>query len=147
MIAGVGRNCLALLLLISGPGPTDGTGEEGRLVVELKGLKSPRGSVALALFDDAESFDSRRDAVRSEFVPLRKKRLRWVVDGLAPGHYALVAYHDRNDNGELDRRAFGIPAEPYAFSNDARGRFGPPGFEAARFEIGPGSTRVKLRLK
>jgi uncharacterized protein (DUF2141 family) len=29
----------------------------------------------------------------------------------------------------------GIPKEPYGFSRDARGKFGPPGFEDAAIEV------------
>jgi len=141
------RFCLALAVAVMLPFPNVAGDTDARLVVDVEGLKSKRGSVALALFSDADSFDRREDAARAEFVRLERKKLRWVVKDLPPGSYALVAYHDKNGNGELDRRAFGIPAEPYGFSNDARGRFGPPAFEAARFEIGPGKNRLKIRLK
>jgi uncharacterized protein (DUF2141 family) len=41
----------------------------------------------------------------------------------------------------------GIPKEPYAFSRDARGRFGPPSFEDAAFELRDEKavTTIKLR--
>ena len=40
-----------------------------RLTVEVEGLRSAKGSVALALFDDPESFDSRSHPVRACRAP------------------------------------------------------------------------------
>lgn len=37
------------------------------------------------------------------------------VDGLAEGDYAVIVFHDENDNGVVDHRFF-VPAEPLGFS-------------------------------
>lgn len=54
--------------------------------------------------------------------------------------------HDENGNGKLDSNWLGIPSEPVGASNDARGQFGPPSFEDAAFELGPGDVTVTIRL-
>nr|NJM03369.1 DUF2141 domain-containing protein [Desulfobacula sp.] len=51
------------------------------------------------------------------------------------GEYAVKVFHDENGNGELDKRVFGIPAEAYGFSNDARGTMGPPEYEKTAFQL------------
>ena len=48
----------------------------------------------------------------------------------------MVAFHDENGNGELDRNVLGIPTEGHAFSNDATGRMGPPAFADAAVTVG-----------
>lgn len=66
-----------------------------------------------------------------------------VIDGkatctfndLAPGKYAIAAFQDLNDDGEMNANMFGMPVEPYGFSNDARGQFGPPSFDDQLFEL------------
>lgn len=66
-----------------------------------------------------------------------------VVDGkvictfeeLEPGKYAAAAYQDLNDDKEMNANMFGMPVEPYGFSNDARGQFGPPSFDDQLFEF------------
>jgi uncharacterized protein (DUF2141 family) len=70
-----------------------------------------------------------------------------TVDGVPPGAWAVLSYQDENSNGKLDRNVLGIPKEPYAFSRDARGRFGPPSFEDAAFELRDEKavTTIKLR--
>jgi uncharacterized protein (DUF2141 family) len=69
------------------------------------------------------------------------------VKGLPPGSYALAAYHDRNNNGKLDSNRLGMPLEPYAFSNNARGILGPPSFGDARFQIVGPQTQIEVRLE
>ena len=44
-------------------------------------------------------------------------------DGLAPGKYAMVCYHDENGNGKFDENALGMPKEGYCFSNNIKPRF------------------------
>ena len=59
-----------------------------------------------------------------------------VLEGLAPGEYAVKLYHDVNGDGEMNTNPFGMPIEPFAFSNDAKGRFGPAKWDAAKFTVG-----------
>ena len=65
---------------------------------------------------------------------------------LAPGTYAIAVTYDRNDNGVMDRTALGLPAEPYAFSNDARAVFGPPSFARAAFALPEAGTSITITL-
>jgi uncharacterized protein (DUF2141 family) len=66
---------------------------------------------------------------------------------LPPGDYAVMAYHDRNASGRLDTLPVGLPTEPYGFSNNNRGMFGPPAWRAAAFRLaGPGARQV-IRLR
>ena len=66
---------------------------------------------------------------------------------LPAGPYAVAAFHDLNGNGKLDRTALGPPAEPYGFSNDARGNFGPPGFDSAAIDLSPGRHTIRIRVR
>lgn len=60
------------------------------------------------------------------------------------GTYAIAVYHDVNGDGKMNRVPFvNLPLEPYGFSNDARGQFGPPSFTDASFEV-DGDTSVEM---
>ncbi len=65
----------------------------------------------------------------------------------APGAYAVAVYHDENGNGHFDRNFLGLPAEGFGFSNDAPTILGPPSYGAARLDVGPGDTRITIRLR
>ncbi len=62
------------------------------------------------------------------------------------GEYAVKVFHDVNNNGKLDTNWMGVPKEPYGFSNDAMGTFGPPSWEQARFTV-KGHTLIRIRSK
>lgn len=72
-------------------------------------------------------------------------RLIVPLTGLPVGRLALNVTHDLNGNGRLDMNAMGIPTEPYGFSNNASGNFGPPQFQQAVFEVKPGG-RLTVQL-
>lgn len=58
-------------------------------------------------------------------------RITVVLKDLPDGPLALSLFQDTNSNGQLDVNAMGLPVEPFGFSNDAAGVFGPPRFEQA----------------
>jgi uncharacterized protein (DUF2141 family) len=115
------------------------------LTVEVEGVTSADGEVAVALFDNAAAFPAK--FAHGQRVKAEGKTAVVVFRDLPPGRYAVSAYHDANHNKKLDRGLFGIPKEPYGFSQDARGFGGPPEFRDAAFELPAAGTRVGVRVK
>ena len=118
---------------------------EAVLEIEIECLRSARGSVRVALFDSSRTH--LETAARSAVLAAAEDRIVWRVPDLSPGHYSLAVYHDRNDNGRLDRTFLGLPGEPYGFSNGRRARFGPPSWRAARFSVDGPATRISICVK
>jgi uncharacterized protein (DUF2141 family) len=123
--------------------------EDGRgsLTVVVPGLASNDGKVIIALFNSAEDFEKEGDIVSSAFVEPEDQRAVWTFGDLPFGEYALRLFHDANDNEKLDTNWMGIPKEPYGFSNDARGKFGPPGYEAAKFLFESDGMTLEIKLE
>jgi len=116
-------------------------------VVTVEELKDDTGKVQVALYASEDGFPTRPEkALRQASVPISGGRARVVFEGLAPGGYAVAAYHDENGNGKLDTGFLGIPSEGLASSNDAKGFMGPPSFEKARVEVPPGEKLVTVRV-
>lgn len=116
----------------------------GEVRVEVRGVDNDQGQVLVAVFDSEDTWLKR---------PLRGLRLeakKGVVSGtfgeLPAGDYALSVVHDLNGNGRMDSNALGIPVEPFAFSNNATGSFGPAKFPQARLSIGAAGATVVLDL-
>lgn len=105
------------------------------------------GSIAVAVYRDADSFRRGEAPVASRMVPRTGPVTAVVLTGLAPGRYAIAAFHDTDGNGDLTLWPFGLPKEAYGFSNDARGRFGPPTFEAAAIDLPAAGIRSALTLR
>jgi uncharacterized protein (DUF2141 family) len=101
--------------------------------------------VQCALFASADGFPRAEEAIARTVARVAAGRAVCLFASVPAGSYALAAFEDRNGNGSLDVNLFGAPVEGIAFSRDARGRLGPPGFEAARFVHGTEPTRLRLR--
>lgn len=106
----------------------------GDLILRLS-TRTVGGSLAVAVFRDAAAFRRGEDPVASRTVPRTGAVTTVTFTGLAPGRYAVAAFHDTDGNGDLTLWPIGLPREAYGFSNDARGRFGPPPFAAAAFDL------------
>ena len=72
--------------------------------------------------------------------------VRLVVEGLAPGSYAVSVIHDENGNRRLDKNFVGIPTEGVGFSHNPRVTFGPPAFARASFDATREATQT-IRMK
>ncbi|MEJ2205831.1 MAG: DUF2141 domain-containing protein [Gemmatimonadota bacterium] len=114
------------------------------LTVTIRGAEMGEGLMRIAIFDDPDRFTETPSA--SGVVPVNGGEVIWQVEVL-PGRYAIAVIHDRDRNGELNRNFIGMPREPYGFSNDARGRTGPPSFEDASFHVGDGPLEIELTVR
>jgi uncharacterized protein (DUF2141 family) len=117
----------------------------GALTVEVVGLDGDDGTVRVAL-DDASSYGADEN-VRAASLSIQDGTAQWTVTDLSPGTYAVRLYHDANGNEKLDTNVFGVPKEAYGFSNDARGRFGPPDFEEAAFTLSSDARSITITAK
>lgn len=107
-----------------------------RLTFEIAGLASNNGAVDCLLFSSPEGFPGEaRRAIKQRAVPLEEPRATCEFAKIPVGTHALSIWHDANANRRLDANLIGVPKEPVGASNNAEGRMGPPGFEAAVFKV------------
>ena len=118
------------------------------LVVRVEGARSAEGDIRVAVHRRAEGVDFPDSAgiVKTAMRPAGETG-DLVLAGLPPGDYAIAAFHDEDRNGDLNTNLLGMPTEGYGFSNEARGTFGPPGFDAAAFTIKAGEDRPAVTVK
>lgn len=105
------------------------------------------GNLAIAIYDSAEALRQSRNPVATRVVPASGGAVSVSMSGLAPGRYAVAVFHDADGNGELTLWPIGLPREAYGFSRNARGRFGPPPFEAAAFDLPATGGRQTITLR
>lgn len=134
---------LRLLLVAIGIGV--GSAQAADLSVKIRGAASSDGVVSVGLFNKAEDFP--REVVTGQTTPARSGVVTVIFRDLPPGSYAVSAFHDLNGNGKLDSNAFGVPSEPYGFSRNARGSFGPPRFVDAKVDLGAQELSIEIELK
>ena len=114
------------------------------LTVTVEGISKAQGSIMLGLFDEATYNGD--GSVNGANLKVESDSVSVTFEGLAPGEYAVRLYHDLNDDGEMNTNPFGMPTEPYAFSNDAQGRFGPAKWDAAKFTVGADGTTHTITM-
>ena len=98
------------------------------------------GTVALALFNTANSFGDLRDP----YVVVKYSldgREEYKVENVAAGEYALLVYFDENNNDRIDKNFIGIPKEPLGFSNRYLPK-GPPSYKRAMFKVQQEESRT-----
>ncbi|MEP1142944.1 MAG: DUF2141 domain-containing protein [Henriciella sp.] len=103
------------------------------LTVNVEGITEAQGSISLGLFDQA-TYEG-NGAVDGANLTVEGDRVTVTFDGVEPGEYAVKLFHDVNGDGEMNTNPFGMPTEPFAFSNDAKGRFGPAKWDDAKFSV------------
>ena len=130
----------------SPPATADAATFPGPLKVRLEGLTTD-GTLRLAIFSQPDGFPRQESAAQRLSVAVTEKTTELVVQSLPVGEYAVAVYLDENGDGQLNKGSFGIPTEPYGFSNNARGRMGPPEFAEARFAFSRDHNETSVQLR
>ena len=132
----------SLFLTTTSLGPSP---QKTSLTVEIHNVHVHTGTVYVALFKPGKEFP--------EGKPLEGKKIDATQDvvqttfSVDPGEYALAIFHDENGNGQMDKRMFGIPKEPYGFSNNFRPKMSAPKFSDCQFNVGEGKKTISIDLK
>jgi competence ComEA-like helix-hairpin-helix protein len=122
--------------------------KSGQLSIHLNGFASDRGHALLALHTSERHFPHNyKAAYNYQKLSITKRTAQVTIKDLPYGVYAIVAFHDANDNGKLDTNLFGVPTEAYGTSNNARRRFGPPRFRDARFKFRTAHHKISIHLR
>jgi uncharacterized protein (DUF2141 family) len=114
------------------------------LTVTLEGGAPGEGEFVVGLFDADDKW--LKEVKRETRVRVDENGNAVVsFEDLPSGRFAISTYQDRNENGKIDT-FLGIPREPYAFSNGARGTFGPAKFDEAAFDFGDEDQGLEIRF-
>lgn len=141
----IGRRTSALLAALAAV-PLVSAMPVASLELSIAQLRSAKGSIRVCLTADPVNFPrcvDDRDAV-TRSIPAGQHSLSFPA--LPLGDYAVAVIHDENGNRKLDTFA-GIPKEGFGFSRNPAIRFGPPRFEAARFELAGDARTQQVRMR
>lgn len=116
---------------------------QNQIVVTVNSVSVNNGNIMVALYNSEDSFidtsfKEKKVASNSDVVEL-------IFDDIPNGNYAISLFQDENDDKKLTIGMFG-PKEPYGFSNNAKGSFGPAKFKDAKFEVKDGDVKIEIDL-
>ncbi|WP_293907108.1 DUF2141 domain-containing protein [Phenylobacterium sp.] len=116
------------------------------LNVVFKGIRTPTGAVMMTLAGSEAAYGDKAPAAGQAVLKVEGAEVTATFNGLPPGRYAVKAFHDVNGDGKMGQNPFGIPTEPFAFSNGARAVMGPPTWDAASFEVTAGANTQTIEI-
>lgn len=116
---------------------------KARLTITVTDIREHRGALMIAVFDEAGYGADK--AVAGLSVPVAGDTAATTVD-LPPGRYGIKMFHDVDGDGKMGTNPFGMPIEPFAFSNNAPAQFGPATWDAAAFTVEAPATTHTIKL-
>ncbi|GAB2560929.1 DUF2141 domain-containing protein [Spirosoma aerophilum] len=114
------------------------------LTIEVHNVRVMHGAVYVALFKPGKDFPEGKP-LEGKKIDATHERVQTTFS-VEPGEYAIAVYHDENGNGKMDTRMFGIPKEPYGFSNNFRPKMSAPKFSDCGFSVSENGKTVRIKL-
>lgn len=88
-----------------------------------------------------------KTAFRAAVVKVRGKRALCVFKEVPAGTYGISAFHDEDNDGELDTNFVGYPTEEYCSSRNARNLMSAPSWSDAKFSYRGSTVRLRAIMK
>ncbi len=114
--------------------------------LHFNGIATPTGAIMVGLYNSETGYATGKP-LRSFMIAATTAAVTQMLTGLVPGRYAIKAFHDVDGDGQMAVNPFGMPVEPFAFSNDAPANMGPATWAAAAFDVAAGTTAHTITIK
>ncbi len=116
------------------------------LRVRIIGIRDDSGTVRVALYRGAQAYEANEPSARQS-QKATAPAVEFIFVDIPLGRYSISSFHDSNGNEKLDSNFVGLPTEPYGFSRNARGRFGPPSFDDMAFELAEEGADLEIEVR
>ena len=121
--------------------------DNATLTLNFTGIAEQQGSVMGVLVDSEDAYNEKAAPLRMIMIKADKAEIATQLAGLKPGRYAIKSFHDIDGDGAMGTNPYGMPTEPFAFSNNAVGNMGPAKWADASFEIKAGDNSHSIEIK
>ena len=138
-------SAFSIILLMSMGLLFKGMIQPAQLVIQVSNIKKTQGFIVVSIFNNKKDYLIDEKAYRKVRIPVDQQALSCVFTNLPQGHYSVALYHDVNGDGVCNRNLFGIPKEPYAFSNNKKPIISAPSFEETHFKF-KHTQHIEVRL-
>ncbi len=105
-------------------------------------VTSDSGKVNFALYNKTNFM---KFPIKSKTSKIINGKSTIVFENLEEGEYAIVCYHDKNDNDKMDFSAARMPLEDYGSSNNVMA-FAPPSYENAKFMLADKNLSLNIKF-
>ena len=115
--------------------------EKSSITAIVVNVLTSEGKVGFALYNKDNFMKQPIQAKKAKIVDGKSKV---VFENVLAGEYAILCYHDKNNNDKMDFQSNGMPLESYGASNNVM-NFGPPRFDDAKFKVS--DKKLSLEIK
>ena len=114
------------------------------LTIEVASFENTKGVLRVCVTDQKDDF--LKSCAFSKIVTVENDTVSLKIENIEKGNYAVSVYHDENNSGILETGGvFGIPLEPYGFSNNPNMTFG-PSYKKSVFKM-TSDKNISIKLK
>ncbi|MBU2919917.1 DUF2141 domain-containing protein [Winogradskyella psychrotolerans] len=113
------------------------------ITVTIDNVTSDKGTVKLSLHT-ADTFMKGKGLMSAQ-SKIKDGKITVTFENVNPGDYAIIAFHDENENSKMDFRENGMPLESYGMSNNSMA-FGPPNYNDAKFTVADKNLDLNIRF-
>jgi uncharacterized protein (DUF2141 family) len=118
--------------------------QQNNITLHISNIQANAGDVRIAVHNRANFL---KDYYVTTRVLAATTNEMTVGFQLADGEYSFAIIQDFNRNGKMDSNMFGVPQEPYGFSNQVRPKFRAPTFDESKILISNNAKSIKIRLE
>ena len=104
------------------------------LNLTINGVRDDQGVVRAGIYNSPDTFPKEGKAMARTATPAKAGSVKLQFTDLPAGKYAVIVYHDENNDGQMDKRFGMIPIEGYGLSNNIKAS-GKPAFDQCAFEV------------
>ena len=118
------------------------------LTIEVSGIDlTKKGNLRIGFFHK-EGFPEPDKVVLGKIVTVNSNPMKIHFPKIESGNYAIAVLQDQDKNGSMSKNLMGYPLEPYGFSNNKFGTFGPPDFNDVVIQLKQGHQHfISIKLK
>ncbi|WBX70412.1 DUF2141 domain-containing protein [Tenacibaculum retecalamus] len=133
----------AILILIQLFIVAELTAQNKEIQVTVVNATSDLGKISYALYTK-DNFRKKPIKVASTIIKEGKSTV--VFKDVPLGEYAVICFHDKNNNGKMDFKPNGMPLEDYGSSNNVINPYEPPQYEQSKFTVADKNVSLKIKF-
>jgi len=126
--------------------PAFANAQNGTLIITIKNIQAIEGNLVIGIYDKKEDFPIDGRQFKLATLKVAASEMTYSVDLPSQKEYGVAIFHDRDEDGNIDKNWYGAPTELYGFSNNIRPTFSAPSFEQVKFRLDQ-SKSIEINLK
>lgn len=122
-------------------------GDRFDVKVIITNVKVDKGYILIGIYDVPNDYlkDGKAYSFTTHKVKANGNQTEVILKDIPKGTYAISLCQDINGDKKCNTNFFGIPQEPYGFSNGYNKSYSKPSFNDCKFEVNDNKT-VKVQL-